>query len=217
MGQEEFAQHYPHPGWVEHDADEIWTTVGRTIRTALERARIGAADLAGIGITNQRETVVVWDRATGEPIHRAIVWQDRRTADATRALRDAGHEAMVTERTGLLLDPYFSASKIAWMLDEVGGAARGPRRASWPSARSISWLIHRLTGGARHVTDAPMPAARCCSTSAGRTGTTICAPCSTCRAPCCRRSWTARRTSAPGPSTVPTCPSWAWRATSTRP
>ena len=154
VGQEEFAQHYPHPGWVEHDAGEIWATVERTIHTALERARIGADEVAAIGITNQRETVVVWDRETGEPIHRAIVWQDRRTADTTRALREAGHEEMVTARTGLLLDPYFSASKIGWLLDNVEGARARADRGELAFGTIDTWLIWRLTGGARHVTDA---------------------------------------------------------------
>ena len=154
VGQEEFAQHYPRPGWVEHDANEIWATVGRTIHTAIERARIGASDLAAIGITNQRETVVVWDRATGEPIHRAIVWQDRRTAETTRALKEAGHEPMVTERTGLLLDPYFSASKIGWLLEHVDGARSRAEGGELAFGTIDSWIVHKLTGGARHVTDA---------------------------------------------------------------
>ena len=154
VGQEEFTQHFPHPGWVEHDANEIWETVRRTIDTALGRARIAARDIAAIGITNQRETVVVWDRATGEPIHHAIVWQDRRTADTTRALKEAGHEAMVTERTGLLLDPYFSGSKIGWLLDHVEGARARAEAGELAFGTIDSWLIHRLTGGARHVTDA---------------------------------------------------------------
>ena len=154
VGQEEFTQHYPHPGWVEHDANEIWSTVQRTIRTALERARIGAEDLAGIGITNQRETVVLWDRPTGEPIHHAIVWQDRRTAETTRSLREAGHEESVTGKTGLLLDPYFSGTKIGWLLDHVDGARARAEAGEIAFGTIDTWLVHKLTGGARHVTDA---------------------------------------------------------------
>ena len=154
VGQEEFTQHFPQPGWVEHDANEIWQTVERTIASALRKARIGAGDIAAIGITNQRETVVVWDKKTGEPIHRAIVWQDRRTADTTRALKEAGHEALVTGRTGLLLDPYFSGSKIGWLLDHVEGARDRAEAGELAFGTIDSWLIWKLTGGARHVTDA---------------------------------------------------------------
>ena len=109
--QQELRQIYPQPGWVEHDPEEIWSAVVATVREAMAKAGLEAKDIAAIGITNQRETTLVWDRATGKPIHNAIVWQDRRTADACSALRDAGHEAAITEKTGLLLDPYFSASK----------------------------------------------------------------------------------------------------------
>ena len=154
VGQEEFRQHFPHPGWVEHDADEIWATVQRTIATALKAARISARDVAAIGITNQRETTLIWDRATGKPIHNAIVWQDRRTAETTRALKEAGHEVMVTERTGLLLDPYFSGSKIGWLLDNVEGARARAEAGELAFGTIDTWLVHKLTGGARHVTDA---------------------------------------------------------------
>src|SRR5688572_13720181 len=119
VAQQELRQIYPAPGWVEHDPEEIWTAVVATVREAMAKAGVSAAGVAGIGITNQRETTIVWDRATGKPIHNAIVWQDRRTADACAALRDKGHEAIVTDKTGLVLDPYFSASKIAWLLDNV--------------------------------------------------------------------------------------------------
>jgi glycerol kinase len=122
QGQREFAQHYPASGWVEHDPEDIWRTTVETARQALAAAKLGAADIAALGITNQRETCLIWDRRTGKPIHRAIVWQDRRTADACRDLKRGGHEPMVTARTGLLLDPYFSATKIAWLLDHMGGA-----------------------------------------------------------------------------------------------
>ncbi|RZI38385.1 glycerol kinase, partial [Herbaspirillum sp. HC18] len=120
--QREFVQHFPASGWVEHDPDDIWRTTLETARQALAAARVQPSDIAGIGITNQRETCVLWDRRTSRPIHRAIVWQDRRTADLCRRLKDEGCEPGVTARTGLLLDPYFSATKIAWLLDNVQGA-----------------------------------------------------------------------------------------------
>ncbi len=153
-GQYEFTQHFPQPGWVEHDPEEIWITTQRAVRTALTDAEITGRGIAAIGITNQRETVVVWNRETGEAIHRAIVWQDRRTAETTAKLRDAGHEAMVAERTGLLLDPYFSASKLAWLLDRVDGARADAEAGRLAFGTVDSWLIWKLTGGARHVTDA---------------------------------------------------------------
>ena len=154
IAQEEFAQHYPRPGWVEHDPSDLWSTVAGTARAAIEKAGIGAADIAAIGITNQRETVVIWDRATGKPIHNALVWQDRRTADLCAGLKRDGHEPMVTERTGLLLDPYFSASKIRWLLDTVSGARERAERGELLFGTVDSFLIWKLTGGQAHVTDA---------------------------------------------------------------
>lgn len=150
VAQREFPQHYPASGWVEHDPADIW----RTTRDTVEAALAQAGPVAAIGITNQRETLVIWDRATGEPIHRAIVWQDRRTADTCAALRDAGHEAEVTARTGLLLDPYFSATKAAWMLDAVPGARARAERGELAMGTIDTFLIWRLTGGAVHATDA---------------------------------------------------------------
>ena len=151
--QAEFAQHYPAPGWVEHDPEDIWRDVLATAREAIARSGVGAASIAAIGITNQRETTLVWDRATGEPIHRAIVWQDRRTADRCAVLREAGHEDDVSARTGLLLDPYFSGTKIGWILDHVDGA-RGRAEAGELAFGTIdSFLLWRLTGGAVHATD----------------------------------------------------------------
>ncbi|MFP4568661.1 glycerol kinase GlpK [Rhodosalinus sp.] len=150
----EFEQHYPSPGRVEHDAEELFETCVQSAQAALARAGIGAGDLAGIGITNQRETVVLWERATGRPVHRAIVWQDRRTAETCRALAEAGHEPEVTARSGLLLDPYFSATKLAWLLDrdpDLRAAAEAGRLAF---GTVDSWLIWRLTGGRVHATDA---------------------------------------------------------------
>src|SRR5215207_3239259 len=120
--QQELHQIYPQPGWVEHDPEEIWTGVVATVRGAMAKAGVGAKDIAAIGITNQRETTIVWDRSTGKPIHNAIVWQDRRTADRCEALMRAGHEGEVTAKTGLILDPYFSGTKIAWILDHVAGS-----------------------------------------------------------------------------------------------
>ena len=149
--QREFAQHYPASGWVEHDPADIWATTLSTARSALEQA---GGNVAAIGITNQRETVVIWDRATGQPIHNAIVWQDRRTAPLTARLRAEGHEDMVRERTGLLLDPYFSGSKIAWLLDNVAGARARAEAGHLAFGTVDSWLIWNLTGGTRHVTDA---------------------------------------------------------------
>jgi len=151
--QREFTQHFPRPGWVEHDADEIWATQSATIGEALARARATAADIAAIGITNQRETTVLWERATGRPVAPAIVWQDRRTADQCAALRAAGHEAEVAARTGLLLDPYFSGTKLAWLLDHVAGARARAERGELAFGTIDSWLVWKLSGGAAHVTD----------------------------------------------------------------
>jgi glycerol kinase len=141
----EFEQHFPRPGWVEHDAAEIWDVSRRVAGRAIVDAGIQGADLDAIGITNQRETVVAWDPATGEPIHRALVWQDRRTAERCEELRAAGHEALVRERTGLVIDPYFSATKIEWLLRNVEGADRAV------FGTVDSWLLFKLTG--RHATD----------------------------------------------------------------
>jgi glycerol kinase len=154
MAQKEFRQHFPKPGWVEHDPEEIWQTVVATARAAIRKAGAKAADVAAIGITNQRETVVVWDRKTGRPIHRAIVWQDRRTADHCAALRAAGCEPDVAARTGLLLDPYFSGTKLAWLLDHVKGARDRARRGELCFGTIDCFLVWRLTGGRVHATDA---------------------------------------------------------------
>lgn len=150
-GQHELTQHYPALGFVEHDPEEIWGATLAVARQAISGVEI--ARVAAIGITNQRETVVVWDRSTGEPIHRAIVWQDRRTADACARLRGEGAEQLVQARTGLLLDPYFSATKIAWILDNVAGARERARRGELACGTIDSFLLWRLTGGAVHATD----------------------------------------------------------------
>ncbi len=152
--QEEFAQHYPASGWVEHDPADIWATVAASARGAIERAGLGPRDIAAIGITNQRETTLVWDRRTGEPVHNAIVWQDRRTADACERLRAEGHEALVAARTGLRIDPYFSATKLAWLLDHVEGARARAEAGELLFGTVDSFLVWKLTGGRAHVTDA---------------------------------------------------------------
>jgi glycerol kinase len=152
--QEEFPQHYPASGWVEHDPADLWATVAGTARAAIERAGVTPASIAAIGITNQRETVVIWDRATGDPIAPAIVWQDRRTADHCAALRDQGHEPMITARTGLLLDPYFSGTKVKWLLDHTPGARARAARGELAFGTVDSFLIWKLTGGRVHATDA---------------------------------------------------------------
>jgi glycerol kinase len=152
--QQELAQHYPQPGWVEHDAEEIWQASLATAREALAKARLSARDIAGIGITNQRETAVVWERATGKPIARAIVWQDRRTAERCTALRAEGHAGAVQAKTGLVLDPYFSATKVEWLLDHVPGARTRAERGELAFGTVDSFLLWRLTGGRVHATDA---------------------------------------------------------------
>jgi glycerol kinase len=152
--QMEFRQIYPSPGEVEHDPEEIWKTVVTTVRAVMAEARITASDVAGLGITNQRETTVMWDRESGEPIYNAIVWQDRRTADFCDALRRAGHEPEITARTGLLLDPYFSSTKIAWLLDHVKGARAAAENGKLAFGTIDSFLLWRLTGGKVHITDA---------------------------------------------------------------
>ena len=150
QAQQEFPQHYPHPGWVEHDPRDLWISVLDVARLAIGKGGMPAA----IGITNQRETTLIWDRETGQPIHNAIVWQDRRTADTCAALRDQGLAGLVTERTGLLLDPYFSATKISWMLDHVEGAREKARAGKLAFGTVDTWLIWNLTEGRVHATDA---------------------------------------------------------------
>ena len=173
--QEEFTQHFPQSGWVEHEPDDLWSTVAGTCRAALERASLKGQDIAAIGITNQRETTVVWDKATGKPVHNAIVWQDRRTADYCRELRDAGHEPMFTERTGLLCDPYFSGTKLRWILENVEGVRARAEAGELLFGTVDSYIIWKLTGGARHVTDATNAARTMLyDIKKGRWSTTIC-------------------------------------------
>ncbi|MEK9733570.1 MAG: FGGY family carbohydrate kinase, partial [Paracoccaceae bacterium] len=152
--QEEFAQHFPQSGWVEHDPDDLWATTAATCRAAIERAGLSGKDIAAIGITNQRETTLVWDKTTGKPIYHAIVWQDRRTEPLCAELRKDGHEDMVTATTGLLLDPYFSGTKLKWLLDNVEGARTKAQRGELLFGTVDSFLIWKLTDGASHVTDA---------------------------------------------------------------
>jgi glycerol kinase len=154
MAQREFRQIYPEPGWVEHDPTEIWGTQSGVMHEALAKAGIAGRDVAAIGITNQRETTLLWVRATGRPLANAIVWQDRRTAPDCDALRAAGHEAMLTAKTGLVLDAYFSATKLKWLLDHVPGARLRAARGELAFGTIDTWLVWKLTNGAAHVTDA---------------------------------------------------------------
>ncbi|MCY1344967.1 Glycerol kinase [compost metagenome] len=152
--QQEFKQYFPKDGWVEHDGEEIWLTTLKVCREAIEQSGLNAAEIAAIGITNQRETTLVWDAVTGTPIHPAIVWQDRRTADYCAELKDAGHEATVAAKTGLLIDPYFSATKLRWILRNVPGARERAERGELRFGTVDSFLLWRLTGGQAHRTDA---------------------------------------------------------------
>ncbi len=154
IGQQEFPQYYPASGWVEHDPEEIWSSVLATVKAALARAGRRGAEIAALGITNQRETIVIWEKATGKPIHNAIVWQDRRTAPLCRKLKKQGLEKTFTHKTGLLLDPYFSGTKIAWILDKVKGARKRAEKGELLAGTIDSFLIWRLTGGKVHATDA---------------------------------------------------------------
>jgi glycerol kinase len=152
-GYAEFRQHFPQPGWVEHDLEEIWRSVEACVQKALRAARVKASDVAAIGITNQRETTGLWDRQTGRPVHRAIVWQDRRTANACARLKADGHEPRVKEKTGLVLDPYFSGTKLNWLLDHVPEARARADRGELCFGTIDTWLVYRLTGRMAHVTD----------------------------------------------------------------
>ena len=154
LAQQEFPQHFPASGWVEHDPEDIWNSTVATCRDALKKAGLVAKDIAAVGITNQRETTVVWDRSTGKAIHRAIVWQDRRTADICAKLKEEGHEPTITAKTGLIIDPYFSGTKIAWILDNVPGARERAERGELLFGTVDCYLLWRLTGGAVHASDA---------------------------------------------------------------
>ncbi len=154
VAQQEFAQHFPADGEVEHDAEDLWRTTVETCRGAMRAAGATPGDIAAIGITNQRETTLLWDRASGRPVHRAIVWQDRRTAEQCSRLKAEGHEPLFTARTGLLLDPYFSGTKLAWLLNTIPGAAEAAARGELAFGTVDSYLLWRLTGGKVHATDA---------------------------------------------------------------
>ena len=154
IAQEEFTQHFPASGWVEHDPHDIWSSTVSTCRTAIDQAALNAKDVAAIGITNQRETTLVWDRKTGRAVHNAIVWQDRRTSQMCQDLRAKGFEPLVTEQTGLLLDPYFSGTKLAWILDIADGAREAAERGDLLFGTVDCYLIWKLTGGQVHATDA---------------------------------------------------------------
>ena len=154
VAQQEFPQHFPASGWVEHEPENIWTSTVATCRDALGKAGLKARDIAAIGITNQRETAVVWDRATGKAVHRAIVWQDRRTADICARLKAEGHEPLISRKTGLIIDPYFSGTKVAWILDQVPGARARAERGELLFGTVDCYLLWRLTGGKAHATDA---------------------------------------------------------------
>jgi glycerol kinase len=154
MGQEELPQHFPSEGWVEHEPEDIWTSTVATCRQAMKKAGVTPKDIAAIGITNQRETTVVWDRATGKAVHRAIVWQDRRTADICARLKAEGHEPAISAKTGLIIDPYFSGTKVAWILDSVPGARARAMRGELMFGTVDCYLLWRLTGGKVHATDA---------------------------------------------------------------
>jgi glycerol kinase len=154
VAQQEFAQHFPASGWVEHEPEDIWTSTIAVCREALNKANLSAKDIAAIGITNQRETTVVWDRATGKAVHRAIVWQDRRTSDICARLKSDGHEPVISQKTGLIIDPYFSGTKVAWILDQVPGARKRAEAGELLFGTVDSYLLWRLTGGKVHATDA---------------------------------------------------------------
>ena len=154
VAQQEFPQHFPASGWVEHEPEDIWTSTVATCREAIKKAGVAPKDIAAIGITNQRETTVVWDRATGQAVHRAIVWQDRRTADICARLKAEGHEPAISAKTGLIIDPYFSGTKVAWILDHVPGARARAERGELMFGTVDCYLLWRLTGGKVHATDA---------------------------------------------------------------
>lgn len=153
VAQQEFPQIYPKPGWVEHDAEAIWQSQTTVFQAVLQQQSLTPSDIAAIGITNQRETTVIWDKSTGKPIHNAIVWQDRRTADECLRLKNAGYEPVVQAKTGLLLDAYFSATKIKWLLDHVEGARHKAERGELAFGTIDTWLVWNLTQGERHITD----------------------------------------------------------------
>ena len=153
IAQQEFEQFFPKPGWVEHDANEIWTSILACVAEVLRKADVTPEQVAGIGITNQRETTVVWDKETGKPIYRAIVWQSRQTEDICKELREKGYNDLFRDKTGLLIDPYFSGTKVKWILDNVEGAREKAKKGQLLFGTIDTWLVYKLSGGKRHVTD----------------------------------------------------------------
>jgi len=188
MAQQEFPQHFPHPGWVEHDPEQLWQSQVATIRAVMASAGARYSELAAVGISNQRETTLLWDKASGLPLARAIVWQDRRTAPLCQQLREAGHEADISARTGLLLDPYFSATKLAWLFEHLPGARSRAERGELAFGTVDTWLIWKLSGGRLHLTE-PSNASRTllCNLHTG-IGTMPCCTCLAFPAPACRGS-----------------------------
>ena len=191
--QQEFPQHYPNSGWVEHNPEDLWNSVLATCRSAIDESGTEASEIAAIGITNQRETVLVWDRKTGKCIYNAIVWQDRRTADRCATLKEAGRESLVTAKTGLLLDPYFSATKIAWILENVEGARDLADKGDLAFGTVDTFLLWRLSGGKFHATDATTPHGLHYLISIVGNGMTNCLNCSPSPKACCLGFWIALR------------------------
>ena len=187
MAQREFRQIYPQPGWVEHDPGEIWATQLATAHEALAKAGLRADEIAAIGITNQRETTLVWNRTTGEPIHHAIVWQDRRAEPTCAALRARGLEPLVRAKTGLIIDAYFSGTKLKWILDKVPGARACAMRGELAFGTVDTWLMWQLTRGAVHATDVSNASRTMLFNVRLNAWTTNCSRCSRSRASCCRR------------------------------
>ena len=171
VAQKEFTQIFPKPGWVEHDAVEIWSTQLEVAQKAMANAGATAADIAAIGITNQRETTIVWDKNTGEPVYNAIVWQCRRTSEYCDSLKDKGLTDTFRAKTGLVIDAYFSGTKLRWILENVEGARERAEKGELLFGTVETWLIWKLTGGKVHVTDTPTPLVPCCSTSTPWSGT----------------------------------------------
>lgn len=209
MAQQEFTQHYPQPGWVEHNPNELFDSQAVVAAKCLRQAGITGSEVAAVGIANQRETTVVWNRRTGAPVYNAIVWQDRRTAGFCDSLREQGKAGLFAEKTGLVLDAYFSGTKVRWVLENVPGAREQAEAGDLLFGTVDSWLIWNFTKGAVHATD-PSNASRSISTPG--TGTTNCLSCFPCRVPCCRR-WS------PHPGSWGTCiqnslaTAFLWRAT----
>ena len=197
LGQHELTQHFPNNGWVEHDADEIWSTTLASCQAAMIAANVQTADILCIGITNQRETTVIWDRSTGKPIHMAIVWQDRRTSDYCAELkRQQDTISDIQDKTGLLLDPYFSATKIRWILDNVPDARARANRGELAFGTIDSWLLWKLTGGKATSPTPPTHLGPCFLIFDRSAGMKTCLRCSKCPNRCCRRLRTVLRRSA---------------------